>query len=166
MSVALLVLIGGTLVAAVIDLRCRRIPNALTAAMAVAALALHAVDGAMAVLLVVLAMGGAFALGMLAFGAGWFGGGDVKLVAAACGLASIPGCVALVLSIAIACAILALAHAAARGRLIGIIRSTTALAIAGATPDTSTLLPYGVAIAGGSIAYALSTVFPAVRLPL
>jgi Flp pilus assembly protein protease CpaA len=162
----MIVLVGGTLVAAAIDLRWRRIPNALTAAMAIAAIAAHVVDGLPAIALVLAAMAASFALGSLAFAAGWFGGGDVKLVAAACGLAGIPGCVALVLSIAIACALLALAQAAVRGRLIAVLRSTTALALTGSPSGAPTLLPYGVAIAAGSAAYALSTLFPAIRLPL
>jgi prepilin peptidase CpaA len=165
-SVALLVLVGGTFVAAAIDLKCRRIPNVLTAAMALAAIAVHAVDGVAAVALVVLAMGASFALGSLAFAAGWFGGGDVKLIAAACGLASLPGCLALVLSIAIACALFALAHAAVRGRLVTLVRSAAATALRGSPPVTPTLLPYGVGIAAGSIAYALATLLPALRSPL
>jgi prepilin peptidase CpaA len=166
MSVALIVLVTGTLAAAALDLRYRRIPNALTAAMAVAAIALHLVDGTTAVLLVLAAMTASFALGSLAFSAGWFGGGDVKLVTAACGLVSYPGCVWLVLSILIAGAVLALVQAAGQRRLAPFIRNASALALTGSVPQTPTLLPYGVAIAGGSTAYAVSTLLPLIRLPL
>ena len=53
----------------------------------------------------------AFVVGSLAFSAGWFGGGDVKLIAAACGLVSFPGAVSLVLYVLAAGALLALAVA-------------------------------------------------------
>ena len=165
MSLALVVLIAGTLVAAALDLKWRRIPNTLTAAMAIGAIALH-VNGINAVLLVLGAMSASFALGALAFSAGWFGGGDVKLVCAACGLVSYPGCVGLVVSILIAGAVLALAQAVVQRRLVTFIRNTSTLARTGARPETATLLPYGVAIAGGSTAYAFATLFPSIRLPL
>ena len=159
MPLALIVLVTGTLIAAFIDLRVRRIPNALTATMALAAVAFHVAGGTGALLTVLAAMGAPFVLGTLAFSAGWFGGGDVKLLSAACGLVSFPGCVSLVLFILIAGAVLALVQAARRRRLASLVH-------AGSAPQTGTLLPYGVAIAGGSAAYAVSTWFPALRLPL
>ena len=166
MPLALIVLVTGTLIAAFIDLRVRRIPNALTATMALAAVAFHVAGGTGALLTVLAAMGAPFVLGTLAFSAGWFGGGDVKLLSAACGLVSFPGCVSLVLFILIAGAVLALVQAARRRRLASLVRSAYALVHAGSAPQTGTLLPYGVAIAGGSAAYAVSTWFPALRLPL
>jgi prepilin peptidase CpaA len=165
MSVALIVLIAGTLFAAVSDLRTHRIPNVLTATLGLAAIAFHLVDG-MALVLTLAVMIAAFALAALAFSAGWLGGGDVKLIAAACGLASYPGCITLVLFILIAGAVLALGQALRRGRLVALVRSASNVAVTGAQPATPTLLPYGVAIAGGSAAYALSTLFPALRLAL
>jgi prepilin peptidase CpaA len=164
MSPVLVVLVAGTLAAAASDLRFRRIPNALTATMAVAAIGLHLAAGALALGLVLAVMAVTFALGALAFSAGWFGGGDVKLIAAACGLASYPGCIPLLLFILIAGAVLALTQAIRHGRLATFIRTASTLAITGNAPQTRTLLPYGVAIAGGSAAYAVSTLFPAVRL--
>ncbi len=166
MSLALIVLVAGTFIAAAIDLRSRRIPNALTAALAIAAIALHLPGGVTGTLLVLAVMLAAFVLGALAFSAGWFGGGDVKLMAAACGLVSYPGCMALVVFILIAGGALALIHAARAGRLVSIIRNASALVLTGCPPPAQTLLPYGVAIAGGSAAYALSTLLPLIRLPL
>ena len=165
-SVALIVLVTGTLEAAVIDVRSRKIPNALTATMAAAAVALHVGDGAAAVLLVLASIGVAFGLGALAFSAGWLGGGDVKLLAAACGLVGYPGSVSLVLFILMAGAVLALGQAARRGRLVAFVRNASALATNGCAPEPLARLPYGVAIAGGSSAFALSTILPALRLPL
>jgi prepilin peptidase CpaA len=163
-SVALIVLVSGTLAAAAIDLRFRRIPNVLTATMAVVAVALHLADGTTAVLLALAAMSASFALGTLAFSAGWLGGGDVKLIAAACGLVSYPGCLQLVPYILIAGAILAVVQAARQRRLLTLVQSVAALALTGSAPKTRTTVPYGAAIAGGSTIYAFSTLLPAMRL--
>lgn len=166
MTVALIVLVAGTLAAAAIDLRSRRIPNALTGTMAVAAVVLHLFDNPTALLLAIAAMIAAFALGTLAFSAGWFGGGDVKLIAAACGVVGYPGAISLVLFTLVGGAVLALAEVARQRRLVSFVRNAVAVATTGALPETPTVLPYGVAIAGGSIAYAVSTLVPALRLPL
>jgi prepilin peptidase CpaA len=166
MSVVLILLVAGTLSAAAIDLRCRRIPNVLTATMACAAISLHLFDGTTALALAIVVMIAAFALGTLAFSAGWFGGGDVKLIAAACGLVGYPGALSLVLFILVAGAVLALAEVTRQRRLVSFVRNTVALATTGCAPETATLLPYGVAIAGGSVAYAASTLIPGLRLPL
>jgi prepilin peptidase CpaA len=165
MSLALIVLVAGTLAGAAIDVRRRKIPNPLTGAMALSAVAVHVAGGAFDVLLVLAVMTASFALGTLAFSAGWFGGGDVKLMAAACGLVSYPGCLWLVLAVFIAGAVLAVTQAAAQGRLSSVVRNAALLALTGAVPQTPSLLPYGVAIAGGSTAYAFATLIPAMRLP-
>jgi len=162
-TVALLVV---ACAAAAIDVRTRRIPNALTGAAALAALAVHLPAGPFAVTLALAAMACAFAVGTMAFTAGWFGGGDVKLIAVCCGFASLPGSISLVLYVLVAGALLALVTAAARGRLVALVRSTAAVAVHGAPGERDMLLPYGVAIAAGSFAYAASTVVPALRLPV
>ena len=74
--------------------------------------------------------------------------------------------IALVLYVLVAGALLALASAAARGRLVALAYTTAALALRGAPREGTMLVPYGVAIAAGSFVYALSTVVPALRLPL
>ncbi len=165
MTLAAIVLLLVTCAAAAIDVRTRRIPNALTGAAALAALALHLPAGPLAVALALGAMIAAFAIGSVAFTAGWFGGGDVKLLAACCGLASFPGSVSLVLYVLVAGMLLALVTATMSGRLVALVRSTAAVAMHGAPVEKNTL-PYGVAIAAGSFAYALSTFVPALRLPV
>ena len=162
MNAATIVLLLVTCAAAAVDVRTRRIPNALTGAAALAALAVHVPAGPAAVVLAAVAMIAAFAAGCLAFSAGWFGGGDVKLVAACCGLVSFPGAVSLVLCILVAGALLALITAAVRGRLIALVRSTAAVAMHGAPVETNTL-PYGLAIAAGSFAYIAATAAPVLR---
>jgi prepilin peptidase CpaA len=163
MTLALAVLLAVTLAAAATDVRKRRIPNALTGGAAVTALALAAPNGVVALLVCVATMCTAFAVGSLAFSAGWFGGGDVKLIAASCGLAGFPGAVSLVLEILVCGAFLALVTAALSGRLGALVRSTAGVATRGAATER-TLLPYGVAIAAGSIVYAFSALVPALRL--
>jgi hypothetical protein len=62
-------------------------------------------------------------------------------------------------------AVLGIVQAAGQRRLLAFIRNATALAMTGAAPQTPTLLPYGVAIAGGSTAYALATLLAVIRVP-
>ena len=159
MTVATTVLLVATLAAAVTDIRSRRIPNALTAAATVLAVAVHLGEGIGPELAAIAAMVGAFVLGSFAYSAGWFGGGDVKLIAACCGLAGFPAAIPLVLDILVAGGVLALVAAAVNGRLVALVRSTAAIATRGVATEKTTL-PYGIAIAAGSIAYALA---PALR---
>ncbi|MDB5028805.1 MAG: Prepilin peptidase CpaA [Candidatus Eremiobacteraeota bacterium] len=165
MTAPAIVLILVTCTAAAFDLRTRRIPNALTGAAALAALAVHVPAGAPAVFLSFAAMIAALLVGSIPFSAGWFGGGDVKLIAACCGLAGFPGAFSLILYVLIAGAVLAVVSAAARGRFIALVRSSAAVAAHGAPVQAATL-PYAVAIAGGGIAYVVSTTIPVLRLPL
>jgi prepilin peptidase CpaA len=165
MSATAIILVLVTCTAAAIDVRTRKIPNVLTGAAAVAALAVHLPEGPLAVLLSLAAVAVSFLVGSIAFSAGWFGGGDVKLVAVCCGFAGLPGSIALVLYVLIAGAVLAIVNALIRGRFVALVRSTVMVAARG-VPVEATTLPYAVAIAGGSIVYAVSTTVPALRLPL
>lgn len=134
--------------------------------MAVAAISIHLFDGPLVLALAIAAMIVAFAFGALAFSAGWFGGGDVKLIAVACGLVGYPGCIMLVLFILVGGAVLALAEVARQRRLVSFLRNAVAVATTGSAPETPTVLPYGVAIAGGSVVYAVAVLVHAVRIPL
>jgi prepilin peptidase CpaA len=165
MTLATAVLIAATLCAAAIDVRVRRIPNVLTGALAIVALAIHMTQGPISLLLTLAAMCAAFALGTLAFSAGWFGGGDVKLIVGCCGLVGLPGSVTLVLEILVSGALLALVTAALRGRLVTLLRSTAAIAMHGGSSENAPL-PYGVAIAAGSLAYVVTTSLLDLRLPV
>ncbi|HWT07485.1 MAG TPA: prepilin peptidase [Xanthomonadales bacterium] len=154
MTAATIVLLVATLAAAVTDVRTRRIPNVLTAATAVSAVAVHLFDGIGPELAAIAVMTAAFAIGSFAYSAGWFGGGDVKLIAACCGLVGFPAAIPFALDVLVAGGVLALVAAAANGRLVALVRSTATVAVRGAATEKTTL-PYGVAIAAGSIAYAL-----------
>ena len=162
MTVSTIVLLVATLAAAVTDLRARRIPNALTAATALAAVVLHLSQGAGPELSALAAMVVAFVLGSFAYSAGWFGGGDVKLIAACCGVVGFPGAMSFVLDVLVAGGVLALVTAALSGRLVALVRSTAAVAARG-TATEKTVLPYGIAIAAGSVVYAASTLAPVLR---
>jgi prepilin peptidase CpaA len=107
---------------------------------------------------------GAFLLGSVAFSLGWFGGGDVKLLAACCGIASWPGALSLILFTLIAGGIVSVVEAAVRGRLRAVLFSTVRTALTN-VPGERLFVPYAVAIAIGSGAYVLSmTVAPFLRL--
>ncbi|GAC1307451.1 MAG: hypothetical protein NVSMB19_20200 [Vulcanimicrobiaceae bacterium] len=174
MSLALWLVLGACAIAVATDVATRRIPNLLTAALAVAALALHAAAGwssfgvACATLVVVLL------IGFVAFSFGWLGGGDVKLLAAGAAALGYPDAVPFLIYTALAGGVLAIAFALALGRLgsvfasIGLVLRPFAykgtVAVAPRKPIT---LPYAVAIASGATAVALShSVVPLLRLPL
>jgi len=164
MSAATIVLVAATCAAAAVDVRTRKIPNGLTAATALLALAVHVPEGIAPVLIALATMVLAFLAGSVAFSAGWFGGGDVKLIAACCGVIGGIAALSLVLDILAAGAVLALVTAAFRGRLVALVRSTAAVAAHGAPVEKNTL-PYAVAIAAGSIVYTVSTLVPVLRFP-
>ena len=166
MTLASVLLVAATFAAAAIDVRRRRIPNALTGTLAFAGIALHVPQGLVPTLAAIAAMLIVFLAGSFAFSAGWFGGGDVKLIAACCGLVGYPGSVALVLEILLAGAFLSLITAALRGHLFELIHSTLNIVRYGSTAQKSGALPYGVAIAAGSLTYALSFFVPLLRMPV
>ena len=139
------VLAAFALAAAACDLRSRRIPNALTAALAVAGIASAWLErgwGGVAIAFLTLAI--LLAAGTAAFGRGWFGGGDIKLLAAGCcGLAPALAFDFLIYT-ALAGGLLSLYSLAASQRM------ATAL-ITWRLPETGERLPYAVAAAGGAL---------------
>jgi prepilin peptidase CpaA len=146
------------------DVRTRRVPNAITGGLAAVALALHALQGFGSVTVALAVMVAVFALGTVAFSFGWFGGGDVKLLAACCGVASWPGALSLVLFTIIAGGLVSIVEAAMRGRLRAVLLSTARTALTN-VPTERLFVPYAVAIAIGAGAYVLSiTVAPFLRL--
>jgi prepilin peptidase CpaA len=161
------VLVGGALVAAYTDLRTRQISNLLTGAMAVFALGLSIPGGITSVATAALVMLAAFIAGTFAFSLGWFGGGDVKLLAACCGFAKFPGAVELVFYTFLAGGVVALIDVARRRQLRSTLFGLFQI-VGGVKPTSTSGVPYGVAIAGGTCAYALSTLstFHFLRLPI
>ncbi len=173
-SIAIWLVLGACAIAVATDVATRRIPNFLTAALAVAALALHATMGWSSFLLAVAMLACVTLLGFVAFSCRWLGGGDVKLLAAGAAALGFPDAVPFLIYTAIAGGVLALIVAIAMGRLGSVFASVTLvlrpLAYKGTVavaPKAPITLPYAVAIASGAAAVALShTVVPILRLPL
>lgn len=176
MSVSLPIwfVLGTCAVAVATDVTTRRIPNLLTATLAVAALALHATMGWNSFLMACAMLVAVLLLGFVAFSFHWLGGGDVKLLAASAAALGFPDAVPFVIYTSLAGGVLALIVAVAMGRLGSVLASVAlvlrpfafkgTVAIAPKSPIT---LPYAVAIASGAAAVALShTVVPFLRLPL
>jgi prepilin peptidase CpaA len=166
------VIVGGAVGAALFDLATRRIPNWLTVAVLVTALAYHGAHGpaeflqsAGAALVVV--VGGTFL-----HARHWLGGGDVKLAAALTAGLALPGAIDFVLYTLLSGGVLALVVLVATRRHT-LVAQGSALA-AGLfsgnrpRPDGAALsnlrIPYAVAMAGGSVLAALALTVPALRL--
>ena len=156
---ALMTLVVGVTIAAYADVRTRRIPNLLTGALAAIALFVGASGGLPVIATTLLLMTAVFFAGTAAFKLGWFGGGDVKLLTACCGLAGPGGSVEVIIYTLFAGGILAVAESARQRRLREVLVGAFNSATRGIAPSSRTSVPYGLAIAAGSIAYVLST-FP------
>jgi prepilin peptidase CpaA len=153
------VLVAGAIAATVIDLRTRRIPNSLTAAMAALGIGLAA-SGASGVSIGASAAGLALGLALMMPGhlLGATGGGDVKLMGAVGAVVGPGMVVSAFLFTAIAGGVLAVAVAMQRQRLAATIAGTGRLiaAPAGAQQEirsatTARRFAYGPAIAIGSV---------------
>lgn len=155
MSAFVPVLAVAACAAAACDLRARRIPNVLTGTLAIAGLVIAGATRGLPGLGVAVAMLAAvLAVGTLAFARGWFGGGDVKLIAAGCcGL--VPAHAAdFVLYTALCGGLLSL-YALASSRRIAAALLTRTL------PQTAQRLPYAVAVAGGALLLWVAILCPA-----
>jgi prepilin peptidase CpaA len=162
-SAAFIALVAGLATATAIDLRSRRIPNYLTAAMAGIGLGLAA-TGTGGITVAAAFMG--FALGLLLMMPGYLlgatGAGDVKLMGAVGAIVGPALVVSAFLFTAIAGGVLALVVAARRRRLAETVTGTGRLvagpldapgAIRGAS--AASRFAYGPAIAAGSLLAAV-----------
>lgn len=152
------VLAAAAVVAAASDIRMRRVPNALTGALAVAGVAVSwATRGPAGAGISIAILAVLLALGTVAFARGWFGGGDIKLLAAGCcGLT--PALAAdFLLYTALCGGLLSLYSLAASQRM------ATAL-ITRQLPQTGERLPYAVAAAGGALLLWVALLCPAFLL--
>jgi len=169
------IVLGACAIAVATDVSTRRIPNVLTAALALSALVYHAWSGgwkalAASAAVLVVVMG----IGLVVFSLGWLGGGDVKLAAGAAAAFGYPDAVGFLLFTSIGGGVVALLFALGRGRLRETLRSVAAIArplayhgTAAVAPTQGLALPYATAIAIGAGAVALShTAAPFLRLPL
>lgn len=149
------VLAAAALAAAAFDVRSRRIPNALTGALAFAGVALAAVTRglpgagtALAILVI------ALAVGTVLYGRRWFGGGDVKLLAAGCCGLTPALAVDLLIYTALCGGLLSL-YALATSQRMATVLITKRL------PQTGERLPYAVAAAGGALFLWVALLCPA-----
>ena len=164
-----LVLVAAAL-AAITDVRTRRIPNLLVAALLVCGLSLSALSGWKAaggdLLIVAIVM----VAGTFLFSLKLIGGGDVKLLAAAAGTLGFPDCVFFILCTLIGGGFIAVAYAALRGRLRATFANVQSMAIpvfAGVRParPDGTPMPYALAIFAGALCTAFVNAFaPHLRL--
>ena len=162
-SSAFVVVSAGMLLAAAIDIRTRRIPNALTATMAGLGLGL-AGAGASGIPLWASVAGFALGLGLMLPGhlLGGTGAGDVKLMAAMGAIVGPGLVVSAFLFTAVAGGVLAVMVAARRRQLAATLAGTGQLVTGCAetrdrlrTVPSSSRFAYGPAIAAGSILAAL-----------
>ncbi len=166
-----LLLVIACAVAATTDVAIRRVPNALTFGLAAAAVLgqlTHGIAAGVGALAVYAAL---LLVGSIAYGRGWFGGGDVKLLAAGTICAGWPGALTFVLATALAGGVLAVLELARTRQLhVSLVRIATAAASGNLGPGfiidpQRRRLPYAVAIAAGAFTLLASeTIAPWLQL--
>jgi len=161
--IVLATVVAGAATAAAIDVRTRRVPNALNATLAAFGFALAAAGlSNVSALSAAAGLGVGLALMLPGFLFGATGGGDVKLFAAMGTLVGPAHIVRAFVFTAIAGGVLAVAFAASRGRLQRTLgRTATLVASGGANaaaieaPIENNRFPYAPAIAVGCVIVAL-----------
>lgn len=159
--------LAGCIVASFFDIRQRRIPNWLTATIAVSAIAVNAFGGPRSVGMSLAIMAVLTVAGTVVYSRGGIGGGDIKLAIAASALLSFPLCVPFLLYTAIGGGLLAIAYLVARGKTQAISRTVlmATMGAPGPPPNKAETMPYAVAFAFGAILVALSqSVAPFLRI--
>jgi prepilin peptidase CpaA len=148
--------LAASLLAAAFDLRTRRIPNALVISLFVCGLAVNALGGWHQMLVQIALTAGVLFAGSIAFSLRLIGGGDVKLLAAACGTLGYPAAQNLLLYTVLCGGIIALVYSAIRGQLRATLTNVYAMTLpmfAGVRPaklQTGTAMPYALAIFAGA----------------
>ncbi len=174
MTVELDLVLLACLAAAATDLLWRKIPNVIPISIALIGLSFAASHGVVTVIVSLAVILAILVLGTLLFTKRWLGGGDIKLLAAACGAMSLGDVPILLVSTSIGGGVIALGITLAQGRFPDVVRScgnlirplvqpgTVAIA-----PERPITMPYAIAIALGVVTVALShTYAPYLRLPI
>jgi prepilin peptidase CpaA len=154
-------------IAAYTDVRTRRIPNALPAALLAAGVTLHALHGWQSAAISIGLFLGVFAFGTFLFSFKLIGGGDVKLMAAAAAALGWPDTAVFLLYTMVAGGLLGVALSVAHGRLRPVCDNVKAIVlqlVSGVRPaplSSSAVgtMPYGLAIFAGAATLALGNAF-------
>jgi prepilin peptidase CpaA len=159
------ILVIACAIAAVTDLATRRVPNVLTFGLAAVAIIGSVQHGLIALPFALLAYSALLLVGSVVYGRGWFGGGDVKLLAAGAICAGWPGALTFFLATGLAGGALALFELARAGRLTTSLSLLASAAASGGLGRGITLdperrrLPYAIAITVGALTLLASETF-------
>ncbi len=163
MNAAAGLVLAASLLAAISDIRVRRIPNALVLALFISGLAVNAMAGWQHALLDLGVVAAVLVAGTFLFSFRLIGGGDVKLLAAAAGTLGFPAAVPFILYTLLCGGVLAIIYSAMRGRLRATLTNVQSIALpifAGAAPariQSGTAMPYAVAIFAGACVSILAS---------
>jgi|SRR5579863_172752 prepilin peptidase CpaA len=157
--IAIWLTLAGTFAASYCDVRSRRIPNAITGSLVVAAMIVHAFFGLWPLLqclgvIAVMTVGG-----YLVYSRGGIGAGDIKLAIAGSAMLGYPLCVPFLIYTGIAGGFIALIFLLARASSRATLSHSVFMTLAGApgiSTDKREKLPYAVAFALGAVLVALS----------
>lgn len=166
MSPADLVVLSASAVATVTDVRTRRIPNAVVAALCTAGAALCLRQGPSHLLVFAAILIVALLAGTLAHASGIVGGGDVKFISAATATLGLHDAPLFLAATFAAGGVLALVVALQRGELRATLRNVVFLTtplLAGVRPaplTAGTKIPYSLAFLSGALAVTIAHVIP------
>jgi len=167
MTVALAAVLIASFAAAIFDIRARRIPNAVSIALAATGIAVNFFYGWQSGLVTLAIIALVLVAGTVAFSLRLIGGGDVKLLAAAAGTIGFPHCIGFILLVFLSGGLIAAVLALARGQLRSTVANIRGIALpmfagaAPARPQTGIAMPYAVAIfAGAALTALLHTLAP------
>ena len=159
--IALLLVLVIAAAAAFTDVTRRRIPNQLPALLLCTGFLLQATHGWQSAVVSIVLFLGAFAFGTFLFSLKLLGGGDVKLIAAACAALGWPLAAGFLLYTILAGGLLGISIAVARGRLRPVFENVKSLAfplLSGVRPAPISsavgTMPYGLAIFAGAATLA------------
>lgn len=162
--IALALVLSAASIAAYTDIKTRRVPNVLAAAVLAIGLTLHALDGWQSVAISIGLCLSVFGAGTALFALKLIGGGDVKLLAAASAALGWPDTAAFLLYTIIAGGALGVAIAIARGRLRAMLCNLKSMlfpVLSGmhpaAVPSAVGTMPYAVAIFAGAAVLTIGT---------
>ncbi len=166
MTLPAALVLAASLAAAVMDVRTRRIPNALVIALFVCGFVLSVLAGWQSVAACIGIAAAVLVAGSFAFSLRIIGGGDVKLLAAAAATLGYHAAAGFILYTLLCGGIIAVVYSAMRGRLRATFANVQTIALpmfAGIKPERlsgGTPMPYALAIFAGALVSALANGLP------